>query len=73
MTLNFNDVETFRIPYPLDPTEADELVEILDAIDRKIRLHRRKHAVLDHLFKAPLHKLMTGEIRVGGLDPLPTG
>ena len=73
MTLNLNDVETFRIPYPLDPTEADELVEILDAIDLKIELHRRKRAVLDDLFKALLHKLMTGEIRAGGLDPLPTG
>ena len=68
MTLNLNDVETFRIPYPLDPTEADELVEILDAIERKIELHRSKRAVLEDLFKALLHKLMTGKIRVSGLD-----
>ena len=40
----------------------------LDAIDRKIDLHRRKRAVLEELFKALLHKLMTGEIRVGELD-----
>ena len=55
------------IPHPL----ADEqrgIVAILDAIDRKIDLHRRKRAVLDDLFKALLHKLMTGEIRVGELD-----
>ena len=68
MTLNLNDVETFRIPYPLDPTEADELVEVLDAIDRKIELHHRKRAVLDDLFKALLHNLMTGKIRVSDLD-----
>ena len=39
------------------------------AIGRKIDLHRRKRAVLDDLFKALLHKLMTEEMRVEGLDP----
>jgi type I restriction enzyme S subunit len=51
--------------------EADEqrgIVAILDAIDCKIDLHRKKRAVLDELFKALLHKLMTGEIRVADLD-----
>ena len=48
--------------------EQREIVTILDAIDRKINLHRKKRAVLDDLFKALLHKLMTGEIRVGELD-----
>ena len=43
----------------------------VDAIDRKINLHRRKRAVLEELFKALLHKLMTGEIRAGDLT-LPT-
>ena len=43
--------------------EQHEIVSILDAIDRKIDLHRRKRVVLDDLFKALLHKLMTGEIR----------
>ena len=51
-----------------DPPEQREIVAILTAIDRKIDLHRRKRAVLDDLFKALLHKLMTGEIRVGDLD-----
>lgn len=45
-----------------------EIVAILDAIDRKIDLHRKKRAVLEELFKALLHKLMTGEIRVADLD-----
>jgi type I restriction enzyme S subunit len=55
---------------PLPPTvdEQREIAAILDAIDRKIDLHRRKRAVLDDLFKALLHKLMTGEIRVADLD-----
>ena len=57
------------LPIPVPPMdEQQEIVAILDAIDRKIDLHRRKRAVLDDLFKALLHKLMTGEIRVADLD-----
>ena len=48
--------------------EQGKVVAILDAIDRKIDLHRRKRVVLEELFKALLHKLMMGEIRVGELD-----
>lgn len=55
------------IPLP-SPTEQQEIVAVLDAIERKIDLHRRKRAVLDDLFKALLHKLMTGEIRIADLD-----
>ncbi len=54
------------IPHPT-PDEQREIVAILDAIDRKIEFHRRKRIVLDDLFKAVLHNLMTGEIRVGNL------
>ncbi|MEA3245092.1 MAG: restriction endonuclease subunit S [Gemmatimonadota bacterium] len=68
MTLNLDDVETFRIACPTNPKEADEIVAILNALDAKTDLHRRKRAVLDELFKALLHKLMTGEIRVTDLD-----
>ncbi len=56
-------------------TNSSEIVAILDTIDRKIELHRKKRAVLDELFRTLLHKLMTGEIRVADLDlgalPLP--
>jgi type I restriction enzyme S subunit len=48
--------------------EQRNVVAILDALDRKIDLHQRKRAVLDDLFKALLHKLMTGEIAVDELD-----
>ena len=67
MTLNLNDVENFKVPCPQDAFEAEEIVAVLDAIDRKIDLHRRKRAVLDDLFKALLHKLVMGEIRVADL------
>jgi len=48
--------------------EQREIVAILDALDRKADLHRRKRAVLDDLFKTLLHELMTGEIRVAELN-----
>jgi type I restriction enzyme S subunit len=51
-----------------DDEQQREIAGILDAIDHKIDLHRKKRAVFDELFKALLHKLMTGEIRVGDLD-----
>ncbi len=50
--------------------EQQEIAAILNIIDRKIDLHRRKRAVLDNLFKALLHKLMTGEIRINDLSAL---
>ncbi|MBM4492896.1 hypothetical protein GS436_05065 [Rhodococcus hoagii] len=41
---------------PSTVDEQHEIVDILDALDRKIDLHRRKRAVLDRLFKSLLHK-----------------
>ena len=66
--LNTGAIDSFPIPLPPTLEEQREIVDVLDAIDRKIDLHRRKRAVLDELFKALLHKLMTGEIRVSDLD-----
>jgi type I restriction enzyme S subunit len=60
-------INEHAIPLPC-PDEQREIVTILEAIDRKIALHRQKRAVLEELFKALLHKLMTGEIRVADLD-----
>lgn len=66
-TLNRNSFAD--VPVAIPPVnEQRQLASILEAIDRKIDLHRRKRAALDDLFKALLHKLMTGEIRVGDLD-----
>jgi type I restriction enzyme S subunit len=57
------------LPVPLPPlAEQNEIAEVLDAIDAKIALHQQKRAVLEELFKALLHKLMTGEIDVNDLD-----
>ena len=61
-------VEQIKLPLPTTLDEQREIVTILDAIDRKIDLHRRKRVALDDLFKALLHKLITGEILVAALD-----
>ena len=63
-------IEQIRLPLPIDLEEQCEVAAILDTIDRKIDLHRRKRAVLDDLFKALLHKLMTGQTRVADFDLL---
>jgi len=68
MTLSLNDVENFKIACPSTLEETDDIVTILDTLDRKIALHQQKRAVLQALFQSLLHKLMTGEIRASELD-----
>ena len=66
-SINGSQLYELRLPLPgLD--EQREIVTILDALGRKIALHRQKRAVLEELFKSLLHKLMTGEIRVQDLE-----
>lgn len=67
---NINATKLRTVTFPLPPTldEQREIVAILDAIDRKIALHRQKRAMLEELFQSLLHKLMTGNIRVSDLD-----
>lgn len=65
--INASKLRSILCPLPsLD--EQHEIVAILDIMDRKIDLHRRKQAALDDLFKALLRKLMTGEIRTTDLN-----
>jgi type I restriction enzyme S subunit len=66
--LNLEIVRDLPLAYPQTEGEQREIVAILDALDRKIALHRRKRAVLEELFQSLLHKLMIGEIRVADLD-----
>lgn len=65
--LNRNFLHAEVISWP-DVETQQEIVVVLDALDCKVDLHRRKRAVLDRLFKSLLHKLMTGEISVRDLD-----
>ena len=65
--LNLEIVRNLPIVFPVHKDEQIEIVTVLDAIDCKIDLHRRKRIVLEDLFQAVLYKLMSGEIRVGDL------
>ena len=65
--INIQFLNPWPVPVP-EIEEQCEVIEILNALDQKIDLHKRKRAVLDELFKSLLHKLMTGEIRVADLD-----
>lgn len=66
--LNLEIVRDLPLAYPRAEDEQRKIVVILDALDRKIALHRQKRAVLEELFQSLLHKLMTGDIRVADLD-----
>jgi len=66
--INATKLRTIAFPLPSSLNEQAEIIEILDALDHKIDLHRRKRDVLDQLFKSLLHKLMTGQISVDDLD-----
>lgn len=66
--LNTGTIDSLPLPVPPTLDEQQEIVEILNAIDRKIDLHKRKKAVLEELFQSLLHKLMNGEIRIADLD-----
>jgi type I restriction enzyme S subunit len=65
--LNLGYLRELPIPVP-GLEEQSEIAAILDAVDRKIDLHREKRAVLEELFTSLLHKLMTGEIRAHDMD-----
>lgn len=66
--LNKKHLDPLLIPTPADAEEQREIAALLDAMDRKIALHRQKRAVLEELFQSLLHKLMPGESRVADLD-----
>jgi type I restriction enzyme S subunit len=66
--LNLDIVRNLLVAFSCDLKEQREIVVVLDAIDDKIELSRRKRAVLAGLFAALMHSLMTGEIRVTDLD-----
>lgn len=65
-------LRSMKIPMPADDqrgrAEQLEIVEVLDAVDTKIAIQEKKRALLQALFDALLHNLMTGEIRVSDLD-----
>lgn len=66
--LNLDIVRALPVAAPAQLPEQEEIVSVLEAIDRKIALHQQKRSVLEALFKALLHQLMTGQLDVNDLD-----
>ena len=64
--LSTSDLEQFSIPLA-NITQQHEIADILQTIDQKIEIERKKKALYEELFKTMLNKLMTGEIRVDNL------
>jgi type I restriction enzyme S subunit len=60
-------LKTYPIPVP-PLNEQCEIAGVFAALDRKEKLHERKHATLTALFRTLLHQLMTAQIRVHNLD-----
>jgi len=66
-TLNRNLVHAAVIAVPLIK-EQNDISSVFKTIDDKIEVHSTKKFALQDIFKTMLNKLMTGEIRVKGLD-----
>jgi type I restriction enzyme S subunit len=60
-------LENFLIPLPSLP-EQQEIAEILQTIDQKIDIERRKKELYEELFKTMLNKIMNQEIDVENIE-----
>ena len=63
-SLNTAAFASLILPLQRTPSEQQGAAAILGSVDRKMDPHQRRHAALEALFKALLHELMAGEIRV---------
>jgi type I restriction enzyme S subunit len=66
--LNLDIVRDFPLRYPKSSEAQEEIVELLDALDEKIRFHEARRPALEALFSALLTGLMTGELDASSVD-----
>ena len=66
-SLRREDLENFKLPLPPLP-EQQEIAEILQTIDRKIEIEKKKKELYEELFKTMLNKIMNQEIDINLLD-----
>ncbi len=62
--LPINVLKNIKIPIPFFKKEQEEIGDILQTIDEKIEIHKKKKGKKEELFRSLLHKLMSGEIKV---------
>jgi type I restriction enzyme S subunit len=60
-------LKNFKLPLPPLP-EQQEITEILQTIDQKIEIEKRKKELYEELFKTMLNKIMSQEIDINLLD-----
>jgi type I restriction enzyme S subunit len=65
--LSQSRLKSFVLPLPPLP-EQQEIASVLSAVDEKIETEQKRKASLQTLFKTMLHFLMTGKVRVKGLE-----
>ncbi|MEQ9369365.1 MAG: type I restriction-modification system subunit M N-terminal domain-containing protein [Coleofasciculus chthonoplastes F3-SA18-01] len=66
--LNVGAVKNVIVPKPPTLEEQNEVVRILEEVDRKIRICQAKKTLIQDLFRTLLNQLMTAKIRVDDLD-----
>jgi type I restriction enzyme S subunit len=65
--INRNVLKNLKVPLPSLP-EQQEIAEILQTIDQKIDIERRKKELYEELFKTMLNKIMNQEIDVENIE-----
>jgi len=60
-------LKTYPMPIP-SLNEQREIADVFAALDRKEKVHQRRHTALTALFRTLLHQLMTAQLRVHDLD-----
>ncbi len=65
--VSVGELKTLPIPLPPLP-EQREIVEILQTIDQKIEIEKKKKELYEELFKTMLNKIMNQEIDVGKIN-----
>jgi type I restriction enzyme S subunit len=64
---SWDSLKIFKIPLPPLP-EQQEIAEILQTVDQKIEIERRKKELYEELFKTVLNKIMNQEIDVENIE-----
>jgi type I restriction enzyme S subunit len=65
--IHIGHIKNLKIPLPSLP-EQQEISEILQIIDQKIEIEKKKKELYQELFKTMLHKIMNQEIDINLLD-----
>ena len=66
--LNLDIVRSLSLACPGEKSEQEQIVGLLDAVDKRIALLQRKNSVLHELFDSLLHELMNEEVSAFDLD-----